>query len=566
MVAVYTEWTVYEEAQSLAVSHDGGYTYHKYKANPVLSREQHGFRDPSILWHKPSQRWIMTVARADEGMVSFYSSANFTDWKHLSNFRTGLDGAHECPFMAEFPAYSRSGKLSDSVYVLFISFGWGSTLPVGGSVIRYFSGNFNGTHFQPAQSSSSSFSMLDMDDGDVATGNRERKDKGGESLDGHYIGHGPDNYAARLFDNTDASKPLVAIGWATNTMYAGNQPSGPREGWAGLMTGPREMYLANVSSASAGWDLITRPYNLSPVLSDTLLDRVRLGGVDAPVFLNYHTVPSRALLVTANLTCLESASAFVNSSPPPAGQLPLLSVSSRASGGRRSGTVGLLLSSSVGSDSLAINITVAQSVPKDKENVGNDEKEWEMTVAVDRSRAMGDWVNDDFARPFSVPVPSVARHVRPSLDTAASPAANADEGAEFTFEMVLDRSIAELYLNGGVRVATVTFFPDATFDQLRVLAPDLREAGIDASLSVQALKSAKRYDGQLSKKNKKHTSKCKGKKHHSKGKGEKHHSKGNENKEKNRSESKNKNKQQKGKGSKSHEDKERESVAEQFEL
>ncbi|KAK4981200.1 hypothetical protein LTR28_013248 [Elasticomyces elasticus] len=46
VVAMFTQTTLAEEAQALAWSRNGGYDFTFFWGNPVLSRKQHGFRDP----------------------------------------------------------------------------------------------------------------------------------------------------------------------------------------------------------------------------------------------------------------------------------------------------------------------------------------------------------------------------------------------------------------------------------------------------------------------------------------------------------------------------------------
>ena len=46
--------------QCLAYSSDGGQTWVKYAGNPVLGCIRDGNRDPKVIWHAPTRRWIMT--------------------------------------------------------------------------------------------------------------------------------------------------------------------------------------------------------------------------------------------------------------------------------------------------------------------------------------------------------------------------------------------------------------------------------------------------------------------------------------------------------------------------
>ena len=86
------------QKQSIAYSLNGGYEWIKYKDNPVIpnSEKIKDFRDPKVVWHEASQKWILVLAAYDK--VKFYSSSNLTDWEFISNF--GIEGDNrlwECP-------------------------------------------------------------------------------------------------------------------------------------------------------------------------------------------------------------------------------------------------------------------------------------------------------------------------------------------------------------------------------------------------------------------------------------------------------------------------------------
>ena len=47
--------------QSIAFSNDSGRSWTKYAGNPVLENPGiRDFRDPKVIWHEPSEKWIMT--------------------------------------------------------------------------------------------------------------------------------------------------------------------------------------------------------------------------------------------------------------------------------------------------------------------------------------------------------------------------------------------------------------------------------------------------------------------------------------------------------------------------
>ncbi|XP_013388702.1 uncharacterized protein LOC106157566 [Lingula anatina] len=87
MVIIFTGQvaTFIESDQRLAYSLDGGITWTLYDKNPVLRTGKSHFRDPKVMWHKPSDRWLMVVAQAmGQRAVQFYSSPDLKNWTYLS--------------------------------------------------------------------------------------------------------------------------------------------------------------------------------------------------------------------------------------------------------------------------------------------------------------------------------------------------------------------------------------------------------------------------------------------------------------------------------------------------
>ena len=80
--------------QCVASSTDGR-TYAKFGGNPVVRQISGGNRDPKVMWHKPSQQWIMVlyVELNQVHTIHFLGSPNLKDWHVLSY----TDGFFECP-------------------------------------------------------------------------------------------------------------------------------------------------------------------------------------------------------------------------------------------------------------------------------------------------------------------------------------------------------------------------------------------------------------------------------------------------------------------------------------
>lgn len=145
LIAIYTghHTNKRRQDQRIAVSHDKGRTWTKYSGNPVLDIGEADFRDPKVIWHEPTQKWIMTVSMPTERRTRFYSSPNLIDWQFESAFGPAgaVRGIWECPDL--FPL-----KVEDSdetKWVLIVNIGSGSV--AGGSGTQYFVGDFDGKSF-----------------------------------------------------------------------------------------------------------------------------------------------------------------------------------------------------------------------------------------------------------------------------------------------------------------------------------------------------------------------------------------------------------------------------------
>jgi sucrose-6-phosphate hydrolase SacC (GH32 family) len=145
LVAIYTGHYTKKPLQNpqIAYSNDRGRTWTKYERNPVLDIGEKDFRDPKVIWHEPTKRWIMTVAWPTERKVRFYSSPNLKQWEHLSDFGPAgsTKGIWECPDLFPLPT-----KKDKSRWVLIMNVG--SDAPAAGSGCQYFVGHFNGRTFE----------------------------------------------------------------------------------------------------------------------------------------------------------------------------------------------------------------------------------------------------------------------------------------------------------------------------------------------------------------------------------------------------------------------------------
>ena len=158
--------------QCIAYSIDGR-TFTKYQGNPVVKNISGGNRDPKVLWHAPTKRWIMAlyVERPNRlHTVQLLTSPNLREWTELSAVKGDADGGNylfECPDLFELPVAGGAGTR----WVIF------------GASGSYAVGAFDGTTFKPEA----------------------------ERLRGHW---GTAYYAAQTFSDLPAGR-RVLIGWLT---------------------------------------------------------------------------------------------------------------------------------------------------------------------------------------------------------------------------------------------------------------------------------------------------------------------------------------------------------------
>lgn len=214
MVAIFTHYNRKRlkagykdyEYQSIAFSNDKGRTWTKYSGNPVIPNPGiKDFRDPKVIWHKATNKWILVLAAYDR--VRIYTSENLINWKYASEFGVPNDKRlWECPDL--FPL--KVEGTNEEKWVLIVSIL--KNAPNGGTGTLYFIGDFNGINF----SSNSS----------------EQK----------WIDYGTDNYAFVTYSDLDKiTGRRVGIGWMSNWIYAKKVPT---KEWRSAMTAPRELKLS----------------------------------------------------------------------------------------------------------------------------------------------------------------------------------------------------------------------------------------------------------------------------------------------------------------------------------
>lgn len=92
--------------QCLASSKDGR-TFEMFRGNPVLNHVRAENRDPKVIWHGPSRKWVMALY-LDASSFALYGSADLKNWTHLSDVQ--VPGASECPDFFEMALDGNSKK------------------------------------------------------------------------------------------------------------------------------------------------------------------------------------------------------------------------------------------------------------------------------------------------------------------------------------------------------------------------------------------------------------------------------------------------------------------------
>lgn len=202
------------QSQCVAYSQDGGLHWEKYSGNPVIANPLIScFRDPKVLWHEASERWIMVITHGQS--IGFYQSANLLDWQLTSEF--GLqEGFHsqgpwECPDLFEIEA-------DDGVKKWVLIVGIGDGCPQGGSGTQYFVGQFDGTVFHNDNSEQTAL----------------------------WLDYGRDYYATQTWFNAPQQR-RIGISWMSNWRYARNTDTAL---FRGIMTAAKEYHLVKNGSNS----------------------------------------------------------------------------------------------------------------------------------------------------------------------------------------------------------------------------------------------------------------------------------------------------------------------------
>ena len=116
--------------QCIAYSNDRGRTWTKYHKNPVLGHIVAHNRDPKVIWHEPTEKWVMALF-LDANDFALFSSPNLKEWTRLCDVH--LPNTGECPDIFELPV---DGDAENTKWVFW-----------GGNGNHYI-GTFDGSKFK----------------------------------------------------------------------------------------------------------------------------------------------------------------------------------------------------------------------------------------------------------------------------------------------------------------------------------------------------------------------------------------------------------------------------------
>ena len=136
LIAIYTG-TGDVQDQRIAYSNDEGATWTNYNQNPVLTSIGSQFRDPKVIWHAESQKWIMVITFPGDKKIHFYSSPNLKNWTFFQDFGLieNISTYWECPDLFKLPVDNNTNNMK-----------WVLVHSVAPNA-QYFIGDFTGQHF-----------------------------------------------------------------------------------------------------------------------------------------------------------------------------------------------------------------------------------------------------------------------------------------------------------------------------------------------------------------------------------------------------------------------------------
>jgi beta-fructofuranosidase len=235
-----------------------------------------------------------------------------------------------------------------------------------------------------------------------------------------------DNYAGQFFYGLPADEDQISVNWASNWQYTNIVPTAGEEVGDGFRSVMTVPRGHYLKDLPRfGLSLISYPFNIMSIVDSELASNDSLG--NGTVFVDYSTVASGALYFEANVTGLTSAAL--------------------------QGSISFTFQSSVSGESISGGTFISSG-----------------DVWLDRGRT------EAFQSPYFTD------------KFTATALFNEDEGS-WSISGVVDRSIIEVFLNGGELGATSVFFPTQPLDTMTLRVSGLNETAT-ASVGVWGLKAA----------------------------------------------------------------------------
>lgn len=239
-----------------------------------------------------------------------------------------------------------------------------------------------------------------------------------------------DSYAVQFFHGIPSTSAQIGIAWASNWQYAGEVPTGELEGFRSVMSLPRYQALANTTAGP--YRLLSYPVGLEALhtTSEPLARSPDLFG-SSLVYKYDQSVPSRAITFSIDFAGIPSEGGW--------------------------GWAEFTVRSSTTGDSIRGGFYLAS----------------EPTFWIDRGNSRG------FKQKF--------------FTTDFSTYIKVQESGILRVLGVIDRSIMELFLDNGAKVATVVFYPESMLDTIEISMTDINTdlpENLTADVEVWGLKSS----------------------------------------------------------------------------
>jgi levanbiose-producing levanase len=179
---------------ALWYSRDGGASFAFHAIVLPNPGGHQDFRDPTVFWHPPTRRWVMTLS--EKGKIGIYTSPNLKQWAYASGFLSDVVGPiMECSHLFKLHLYDTDGRTSIDKWILLVG---GNGTKRGFTVGTYYwVGDFDGITFTPG------------------------------SPEGQWLDGGADFYAAVVWTDPAAADPLTtaySIAWMSNWDYVKTMP------------------------------------------------------------------------------------------------------------------------------------------------------------------------------------------------------------------------------------------------------------------------------------------------------------------------------------------------------